>query len=176
MFSLMQFKDFVWTKNPEKLSVSVTRDIKELEVPFYGAVMQDYGAKKRVISGEGEFSGKQCMQTYKALSDLFQDGGSGVLRLPNLPALVVKPISLSYVATTRPDVLRYKFLFWEDLNESLPASDNNPFRFYVTVKEDGESLWSIANQEHTTVEELVRLNPHIIWPSYLTAGERVVLS
>lgn len=175
MVSCMQFKDFIWTKNPEKLSVSVTRDIKELEIPFYGAVMQDYGAKKRIISGEGEFSGARCMHTYKALSALFEHGGSGMLKLPDLPDLVAKPVSLSYEATTRPDVLRYKFLFWEDLSEPLPVSDSHSFCFSVTVKDDGDSLWSIANREHTTVEELVRLNPQISWPSYLCAGERVIL-
>ncbi len=175
MVSLMQFKNFIWTKNPEKLSVSVTRDMKELEIPFYGAVMQDYGAKKRIISGEGEFCGPQCMHTYQALSALFQQGGSGILKLPDLPALIAKPVSLSYEATTSPHVLRYKFLFWEDLAKPSPVFNGNAFRFSVLVKDDGESLWSIANREHTTVEELVRLNPQIRWPSYLHAGERVIL-
>lgn len=175
MVSLMKFKDFVWTKNPEKLSVSIKRDVKELQIPFYGAIMQDYGAKKRVISGEGEFVGDQCLQTYKALSALFEEGNSGVLKLPDLPALIAKPISLSYVATTRPNVLRYQFMFWEDLSKPLPIPEVNPYRLHYTVKEDGENLWYIANEEHTTVEELLQLNPQMKWPSCLIAGEQVIL-
>ena len=175
MVPLMKFKDFVWTKNPEKLSVSITREVKELQIPFYGAVMQDYGAKKRVISGEGEFVGEQCLQTYQALAALFDKGDSGVLKLPDLPELVAKPVSLSYIATTRPNVLRYQFLFWEDLSQPLPTPAVNPFRFHYTVKEEEENLWLLANREHTTVEKLLQLNPQITWPSYLSVGEQVVL-
>ncbi|MFR1213831.1 MAG: LysM peptidoglycan-binding domain-containing protein [Acutalibacteraceae bacterium] len=46
---------------------------------------------------------------------------------------------------------------------------------HVTVKEDGENLWTIAQKEYTTVEELLQLNPHIVWPSYLTEGLQVTL-
>ena len=61
MVPLMRFKDFIWSKNPETFNISITRDIKELSIPFYGSVMQDYGEQKRIIKGEGEFSGKRCM-------------------------------------------------------------------------------------------------------------------
>ena len=58
MVPLMKFKDFIWSKNPETFNISITRDIKELSIPFHGSVMQDYGEQKRIIKGEGEFSGK----------------------------------------------------------------------------------------------------------------------
>lgn len=175
MVSLMKFRDFVWTKNPEKLSISIARDIKEFEIPYDSAVMQDYGTKKRIISGEGEFVGERCIKTYEALSALFEDGKSGVLKLPDLPILLAKPVSLSYIATAKPNVLRYQFLFWEDFSQPVPLSTGNPFRLHYTVTEDGESLWSIANQEHVAIESLLQLNPQINWPSYLTAGQKVVL-
>ena len=54
MVPLMRFKDFIWSKNPETFNISITRDIKELSIPFYGSVMQDYGEQKRIIKGEGE--------------------------------------------------------------------------------------------------------------------------
>ena len=95
MVSLMRFKDFIWSKNPETLDISITRDIKELSIPFHGSVMQDYGEQKRIIKGEGEFSGKRCMETYQKLAALFESGESGVLLLPNFPALIAKPVSLS---------------------------------------------------------------------------------
>lgn len=175
MVPLMKFKDFVWSKNPETLSISVTRDIKELSIPFYGSMMQDYGENKRIIKGEGEFSGKRCMDTYQKLAALFERGESGVLLLPNFSPLVAKPISLSYMAVTRPDVLRYQFTFWEDSKGTVAVPETSQFHMHITVKEDGENLWTIAQKEHTTVEELLRLNPHIAWPSYLTEGLQVTL-
>ena len=76
MVPLMRFKDFIWSKNPETFNISITRDIKELSIPFYGSVMQDYGEQKRIIKGEGEFSGnvvwkhirswQHCLQAEKA--------------------------------------------------------------------------------------------------------------
>ena len=106
MVPLMRFKDFIWSKNPETFNISITRDIKELSIPFYGSVMQDYGEQKRIIKGEGEFSGKRCMETYPKLAALFASGESGVLLLPNFPALIAKPVSLSYMTVNRPDILR----------------------------------------------------------------------
>ena len=169
MVPLMRFKDFIWSKNPETFNISITRDIKELSIPFYGSVMQDYGEQKRIIKGEGEFSGQRCMAA------LFASGESGVLLLPNFPALIAKPVSLSYMTVTRPDILRYQFVFWEDSKNSVSVPEISRFRMHVTVKEDGENLWTIAQKEHTTVEELLRLNPHIVWPSYLTEGLQVTL-
>lgn len=175
MVPLMKFKDFIWSKNPETLNISITRDIKELSVPFYGSVMQDYGENKRIIKGEGEFSGNRCMETYQKLATLFECGESGVLLLPNFPALIAKPVSLTYKAVTRPGVLRYQFTFWEDSKSTDVVPETVSFHMHITVKEDGENLWSIAQKEHTTVEELLRLNPHIVWPSYLTKGLQVTL-
>lgn len=175
MVPLMKFKDFIWSKNPETVNISITRDIKELSMPFHGSVMQDYGEQKRIIKGEGEFSGKRCMETYQKLAALFERGESGVLLLPNFSPLVAKPISLSYQSVTRPDVLRYQFVFWEDSRNSVVVPETSQFRMHVTVKEDGENLWAIVQREHTTVEELLRLNPHIVWPSYLKEGLQVTL-
>ena len=115
------------------------------------------------------------METYQKLAALFESGESGVLLLPNFPALIAKPVSLSYVAVTRPDILRYQFVFWEDSRNSVAAPETSQFCIHVTVKEDGENVWTIAQKEHTTVEELLRLNPHIVWPSYLTKGMQVTL-
>ena len=79
------------------------------------------------------------------------------------------------MTVTRPDILRYQFVFWEDSRNSVAVPETSQFRMHVTVKEDGENLWTIAQKEHTTVEELLRLNPHIVWPSYLTEGLQVTL-
>ena len=145
MVSLMRFKDFIWSKNPETLDISITRDIKELSIPFHGSVMQDYGEQKRIIKGEGVFSGKRCMETYQKLAALFESGESGVLLLPNFPALIAKPVSLSYVAVTRPDILRYRFVFWDDRRHSVADPETSQLRLPGTVKEEGESRWSFAH-------------------------------
>ena len=79
------------------------------------------------------------------------------------------------MTVTRPDILRYQFVFWEDSRDFTSVPETSQFRMHVTVKEDGENLWTIAQKEHTTVEELLRLNPHIMWPSYLMKGVQVTL-
>ena len=48
----------------------------------------------------------------------------------------------------------------------LSVPEISRFRMHVTVKEDGENLWTIAQKEHTTVEELLRLNQMCIRDSY----------
>ena len=58
MVPLMKFKDFIWSKNPETFNISITRDIKELSIPFHGSVMQDYGEQKRIIKGRRRVFGK----------------------------------------------------------------------------------------------------------------------
>ena len=49
-----------------------------------------------------------------------------------------KPVSLSYMTVTRPDILRYQFVFWEDSKNSVSVPEISRFRMHVTVKEDGK--------------------------------------
>ncbi len=175
MVPLMKFKDFIWSKNPETFNISITRDIKELSDSF--SWFRDAGLRRTETNNQRRrrVFGKRCMETYQKLAALFESGESGVLSLPNFPAFIEKPVSLSYMTVKRPDILRYQFVFWEDSKNSVSVPEISWFRMHVTVKEDGENLWTIAQKEHTTVEELLRLNPHIVWPSYLTEGLQVTL-
>ena len=52
----------------------------------------------------------------------------------------------SYMTVTRPDILRYQFVFWEDSKNSVSVPEISRFRMHVTVKEDGENLWTIAKR------------------------------
>lgn len=172
MLQRMQFRDFVWPKNPETLKVVTARELKTLNVPFELPLLQDFGRKKRVITGQGEFVGTQYMEWYGKLETLFAAGESGVLILPQGEPVVAKPVQLTYEAARREELVRYQFTFWEE-RESVPETAVH--KAFVTVKETGESLWSIANRVRTTVERLVACNQQLAWCSYLTAGERVYL-
>ena len=171
MLPFMQFRSFVWPKNPEKLSVALARDLKEFSVPFHAAVVQDFGEKKRIVSGEGEFTGERCFQVYRQLQALFVDGQDGLLILPGFSPMNAKPVSLSYSAAKRPALLRYQFAFWvleDNLQDAFAPR-------VVLVGEQQRNLWDIANAYHTSVELLLPLNPHLRWLSCLTPGELVFL-
>ena len=51
----MKYGEYVWPHNPEHLTVSCRRAVRELQAPFAGSILQDYGVQKRVVEGEGEF-------------------------------------------------------------------------------------------------------------------------
>lgn len=168
----MKYKSFQWPHNPAKLSVTNERNIKELRVPFSNGVLQDYGGKKRVVTGEGEFNGSDCFTVYQQLLSLFTAGGSGLLSLPGVEPFMAVPVTLEQIGRALPNSVAYRFVFWED--QSLqPEAAQKPHRCHVCTQ--GENLWQIAADEGTTVNVLVALNPQIQWPNMLREGEKVVL-
>ena len=78
MVPLMRFKDFIWSKNPETFNISITRDIKELSIPFYGSVMQDYGEQKTDYQRrEASFRENVVWKHIRSWQHSFASGESG---------------------------------------------------------------------------------------------------
>ncbi len=156
----MKFRDFVWPHNPETLNISRRRSLKEWRLPFSGSVVQDCGAEKRVVEGEGRFYGPGCIRQFQKLSELLEDGKNGVLTLPEIPPFSARFVSLGMIGTAEPDSIGYRFVFWEDGK---------------AAGTEGASLWRVAHRFSSSVDELVALNPQIRWPNLLEEGERVIL-
>lgn len=169
----MRFKNFSWPKNPHKLQISSQREIKEFFLPFLHSSFQDFGAKRRKISGEGVFLGPQAAEQFQQLSSLLAEGGSGVLALPALPPLSAALVRLDLLADPSPNAVRYSFEFLEDscASSALPADLDRPC--YLAAP--GENVWEIANRFHTSYATLLTLNPQLQWPNYFLTQERVVL-
>ncbi len=63
----MQYKNYIWTHNPKNIEILSNRDVKENTLPYFGSVFQDYGRKKRIVKGIGEFFGSDCLSQYNTL-------------------------------------------------------------------------------------------------------------
>lgn len=170
--NVMKFKNYSWPHNPSSINISVKRDLKEAKIPFIGSAIQDYGREKRVVSGEGQFFGKSCIEQFEALFSVFKQGGSGYLSLPGMNSFLAVFKELTLVETAVPNVLTYTFEFWEELSDGT----QNPGlqkEFYTAL--DGDTLWSISAKFEISIDTLIKLNPNIKNPNQLVAGEKVML-
>jgi hypothetical protein len=142
-------------------------------VPYCGGILQDYGCKRRVVAGEGEFNGINCLSDYQRLEAVFSAGGSGLLSLPNVEPFMATLISLELIGKAQPNCVAYRFVFWEDQNIKTNQTQSTQHHSYTCAQ--GENLWKIAAENGTTVANLIQLNPQIKWPNQLNEGEQVVL-
>lgn len=168
----MRYKEYSWPQNPSHLKITHKRDVKELRVPYGESVLQDFGACRQIIEGQGAFFGANALSDYSALEKVFQSGGTGTLLLPGMPARTAVFSSLAMAEEPRPDYIRYTFLFIEDSSGSVSAGTQDKRLHTVSA---GENMWTIASLYGTTVDKLMSLNPGVRWPGDLSAGERVAL-
>ena len=172
MYSTMQYKDYVWTNNPKTINISSERDIKESIIPYCGNEFQDYGRKKRIVNGSGEFFGSDCLDQYNALFNVFKSGTLGYLSLPNVSPFLATFKSLKIEGKPKPNVLSYSFEFWEYIKkENIDIKTFNKFHEVL----ENETLWDISYLYDIEIEKLLTLNKNIKNPNDLTVGERVYL-
>lgn len=168
----MKYGEYVWPHNPEKLTVTCRREVKELHAPFSGSILQDYGVQKRVVEGEGEFYGGNCITQFHKLYAVLEKTERDVLTLPNVPPFYARFLSLEMIGNPEPDLVRYRFVFWED-GTAEAVQNSLSGQFYECA--EGDDLWKIATSYSVTVDQLLEKNPHIRWPNYLQKGERLVI-
>lgn len=170
-YCTMQYKNYIWTHNPKNIEILGNRDVKENTLPYFGSVFQDYGRKKRIVKGIGEFFGSDCLSQYDTLFSLFKEGGEGFLFLPKIsPFLAIFKI-LSLVDEPAPNVVKYSFEFWECISEKPKIT--NLFNYHIVS--GNETLWDIAYLYNVKIENLLYLNKNIKSPNNLTTGEKVLL-
>ena len=169
----MRYKEFTWPHNPETYQVEHRRQVAVHKVPFGGYVLQDLGAGCRVLEGEGTFAGKDAYATFRALEQVFDQPG---------PGLLVHPV-----------FVRYRFAFWEDqggykagLTEIAAggteeggsaggASQPAPSYSGTYVVRKGDTLWGIAGRYGVALADLIAANPQIKNPNLIYPGETVVI-
>ena len=171
MLPAMKYKGFTWPNNPRVFEASASRRIVTHKLPFSGCIMQDMGSDCRVFSGEGEFVGEDAYYNFRRLSEVFSEGGEGVLTHPVWPAVRAYFTKLVLREEPRENYVRYSFEFSE-CPEQTGADTRSPAsgepRYYTV--QTGDVLGAVAAGRAKTVDELLRLNPMLRNPNVLTAG------
>lgn len=189
----MRYKEFTWPYNPETYQVEHRRQVAVHKVPFGGYVLQDLGAGCRVLEGEGTFTGKDAYATFRALEQVFDQPGPGMLVHPVWPASSAYFVTLQLTEEPLPDFVRYRFAFWEDqggykagLTEIAAggkeeggsaggASQPAPSYSGTYVVRKGDTLWGIAGRYGVALADLIAANPQIKNPNLIYPGETVVI-
>lgn len=166
----MSYKDFVFPVNPSLIRILHTRKINQHKIPFGSNVVSDMGKNCRVISGEGEFYGKNCIETFSELRRIFESGGGGMLYIPGEKSMYAFFASLDAVVEDIEDVIRYSFEFIESFEKE---SDK---KILTCIADGKDTLWDIAFKYNKTVENLMELNPSVRRPdTVVERGKKVIL-
>ena len=167
----MRFGNFQWPHNPSQIKITSGRDLYEVGLAGSGGILQDRGCKRRVITGSGELYGEGCFRQYQEICNLLRAGKSDLLTLPGVTPFRARFVSLELTGEPEPDLLHYRFVFWEESGETGQVEDSHTEQVYCC--KGGENLWRIAQVYQTTVEILTDYNPHLRWVTLLDAGEEV---
>lgn len=184
----MRFKNYTWPHNPEIYAVERRRRLAVHPVPYGRCVIQDLGSTYRVLRGEGVFAGEDAYKQFRALTEVFQEEGAGLLVHPVWKVERAWFASLTVEEEPLPDYVRYSFEFWEDpdgartsMKEIEVEEDGEETEgyeepggesgVYIVVK--GDTLWGIAKRYGVTLTELIRANPQIRNPNLIYPGDEV---
>lgn len=163
----MRFKDFTWRNNPTELALELGRNVKETTLPYAGSRLEDLGNVKRRVTGEGYFSGTDCMEQWEALRTVFSLGGPGSLQLPGQKPFLAVMDLLKLLGTPGKELVRYGFSFTEYRAEEAYQGAG------IHQAAAGESLWDYAWRYGRGLEEMVEANSHIRDIAILKEGEEV---
>ena len=178
----MRYKGYVWPHNPRTYTIDYKREMAVHKVPFGRYQLQDLGLTRRVMRGEGEFTGEGAYDEFRKLASVFYDAGPGPLIHPVWQAAEAYFVDLQLRQEPRADYVAYSFTFWETGPEYAATVTKNTADGsaagavsggqYHTVG-TGETLWGIAGKYGTAINELIALNPQLKNPNLIVAGEQV---
>ncbi|MBC8570531.1 hypothetical protein [Zongyangia hominis] len=111
---LMQFKSYVWPYNPQRVEITLGRDLRTRQARGFGTLVSDWGQTPARVEGEGEFFGSDCKEQFERLRRIFDEEGSGKLLLPSFRPVYAYFESLKLLGEGPLHTLRYGFVFTED--------------------------------------------------------------
>lgn len=112
--SSMRYKSFVWPHNPRVYTITFQRNMAVQKVPFGRYRLQSLGLTRRVMRGEGEFTGEDAYRQFKALASVFYEETPGILVHPLWDTTSAWFTGLELAQEPREDYVKYRFEFWED--------------------------------------------------------------
>lgn len=166
----MSFGNFIFPSNPYMIKISHSRTAAVQKVPKENDFVWDMGINSRIISGEGEFFGDDCMEQFLSLKSIFENGGTDILYIPSQKPVYAVFKQLELRADDIEGVIRYSFVFVESFEKRISKK-------YLRIVSDGKKdLWDIAFEYGTEAETLMELNPCISRPDVpVPAGKEVAL-
>lgn len=110
----LQFKDFIFKNNPEKISVSDSKNVASHFCPGKAEITQDMGSKARSVTLSGSFWGGSFSEAMSQLIDFrARSGGVGMLFLPGLPPFPARLTELAFDAQGDGRIIPYTMRFLE---------------------------------------------------------------
>ena len=166
----MSYRDFIFPVNPRIINITHSKNIGVNITPFAEDSVTELGKGHRVISGEGEFFGKGCINDFFRLKKVFAKKGGGMLYIPSQKPFYAIGKTLELVASDIEGAVGYKFLFIESFENVRETS------CLLFIGNGNSCLWDISYMYDTPIEFLISLNPHIKRPDIpISAGEKVRL-
>lgn len=164
----MSYKDFIFPVNPHLIKISHRRKASNQKLPYGKSAVSDLGICSRIISGEGEFCGENCIRDFMSLKAVMDRGGGGMLYIPSQSPVYAVFESLELTAGDTSGVIGYSFRFVESFENESEDTD------YVISGNGSSSLWDIAYEYGADINALVRLNPHIRRPDIAVEARKQV--
>lgn len=169
----MSFKNYIWQRNPETVTVARAKNIGSYPLPRSENAVQDLGTGRLTVSGSGVFSGAGCAEEFQKLAAVFADEGAGILILPGMVPFRAVFCSLTGKGDPRPDTVGYEFEFLKDGSEPEKKSVVANPRTYVCKA--GDTLFTVAAACAVDVDALLAANPGIEWPDDPGEGTAVTV-
>ena len=152
----MKFRDFEFPVDPEIISINSGYSISGSNSVNGQLIIGNSSDKITVISGEGEFFGDDCMQTFSMLKNSMTE--SGMLIIPGRDPIYAWPENLEMICCDMENTLRYRFRFSADSEK--PYDHHGRYIYGNGVC----CLWDIAKKYSLNIDRLAELNRHIIRP------------
>ena len=166
----MSYKNFIFPVNPYIMHISHQRNIIEHKIPLNRNIVSDMGENARIITGEGEFFGTDCMNDFDRLEKLFHSGGGGILYIPSQKPIYAVFDKLELIAQDTENVVKYTFRFIESFDKNRNAVSE------TCISDGVKCLWDYSYEYGIDIEILVKANPDILRPDIsITHGKAVKL-
>ncbi len=154
----MSYKNFIFPVNPYVIHISHAKKSVEHKIPLARNIVCDLGENARIITGEGEFFGTNCMNDFDRLESIFHSKGGGMLYIPSQKPVYAVFDKLELIAQDTENVVKYTFRFIESF-------DRNKNNVSETCISDGiKCLWDHSYEHGIDIERLVKANPDILRP------------
>lgn len=171
----MRYKSFTWPNDPRTYTLSCQRQTAVHKIPMGGFVVQELGRTGTVMRGEGEFYGPRAYESFRALLQVFQQTGAGLLMHPLWQTAGAYFTELRLTQEPREDYVAYAFTFCEASSGGAQAGADTAARGYYVMQE-ADTMWSVAQRYDLSMQKLLSLNPEIANPNSVRAGQRVRVS
>ena len=166
----MSYKNFIFPVNPYVIHISHQRNITEHKIPFEQNIISDMGENARIITGEGEFFGTDCISDFHRLENVFHSNGGGMLYIPSQKPVYAVFDKLELIAQDTENVVKYTFRFIESFDKNKNSVSE------MCISDGVKCLWDYAYEYGIDIETLVKANPDILRPDIsITHGKAVNL-